>query len=75
MSYWIYAPGVRARCPVVVPIRRSRHAGADTLLKSAQRPEWWANPDTRYVQCRTWLDAGYNAFLVKGAEKVRFERC
>jgi len=47
------------------------------LPKSAQRPEWWANetnPDTRHVQCRAWLDAGYNAFLVKGAEKVRFER-
>lgn len=47
------------------------------LPKSAQRPEWWANevsPDTRHVQCRAWLDAGYNAVLIKGAECVRFER-
>ncbi|HEY2750140.1 DUF7662 domain-containing protein [Phenylobacterium sp.] len=50
---------------------------AGLLPKSAQRSEWWANetdPQTRYVQCRAWLDAGYNAFLIKGAERVRFER-
>ena len=47
------------------------------LPKSAQRPEWWANEsdaDTRHVQCRAWLEAGYNALLVKGAERVRFKR-
>jgi hypothetical protein len=50
---------------------------AALLPKSAQRPEWWANetnPDTRHVQCKAWLDAGYNAFLIQGAERVRFER-
>jgi hypothetical protein len=50
---------------------------AGLLPKSAQRSEWWANetsPETRHVQCRAWLDAGYHAFLVKGAERVRFER-
>jgi hypothetical protein len=50
---------------------------ANLLPKSAQRSEWWAseaNPQTRHVQCRAWLDAGYNAVLVKGSEKVRFER-
>jgi hypothetical protein len=50
---------------------------ASMLPKSAQRSEWWANetaPLSRHVQCRAWLDAGYNAFLVKGAERVRFER-
>jgi hypothetical protein len=50
---------------------------AALLPKRATYPEWWANetsPETRHVQCKAWLDAGYNAFLVKGAEKVRFER-
>ena len=50
---------------------------ASLLPHSAERPEWWANErsaDTRHVQCRAWLDAGYNAFLDKGAERVRFER-
>jgi hypothetical protein len=47
------------------------------LPKSAQRPQWWANEtnaDAPHVQCKAWLDAGFNAFLAKGAEKVRFER-
>jgi hypothetical protein len=47
------------------------------LPKSALHPEWWANersPDSRHVQCRAWLDAGYHAFLQRGAEQVRFER-
>jgi hypothetical protein len=47
------------------------------LPKRAQRPEWWANetnPDSRHVQCRAWLEAGYTAHPVKGAERVRFER-
>jgi hypothetical protein len=47
------------------------------LPKSAQRPEWWSNEtsaDTRHVQCRAWLEAGYTAHPIKGAEKVRFER-
>jgi hypothetical protein len=50
---------------------------ASLLPHSAQRAEWWANersPDSRHVQCRAWLDAGFNAFLRKGAEHVRFER-
>jgi len=47
------------------------------LPRGAQRPEWWANeqaPDPRHVQCRAWLAAGFHAFLVKGAERIRFER-
>ena len=37
------------------------------LPASASRPQWWANetnPDTNHVQCRSWLDAGYDAFLL-----------
>ncbi|THD51692.1 hypothetical protein [Phenylobacterium sp.] len=47
------------------------------LPKSAQRAEWWSNetsPNTRQVQCRAWLEAGYIAHPVLGAERVRFER-
>jgi hypothetical protein len=47
------------------------------LPKSAERAEWWANEQSlasRHVQCRAWLAAGYSAFLIKGAERVRFER-
>ena len=47
------------------------------LPKSANRPEWWSNetnPETRHVQCKAWLTAGYNAVLIKGADRVRFER-
>jgi hypothetical protein len=47
------------------------------LPKSAQRSEWWANetsPDTRHVQCRAWLEAGYTAHPIQGSERVRFER-
>ncbi len=46
------------------------------LPNSAARPEWWANetdPRTTHVQCRAWLDAGYKAFLLRGADRVRFE--
>lgn len=47
------------------------------LPGSAARPQWWANvtdPDTAHVQCRAWSDAGYEAFLVVGKDRVRFKR-
>ena len=47
------------------------------LPNSAYRPQWWANevaPSSRHVQVRAWRDAGYDAFLIEGAEKVRFRR-
>lgn len=47
------------------------------LPNSARRPEWWANetlPQTRHVQCRAWLTAGYKAFLQPTRDRVRFER-
>ena len=49
----------------------------DMLPKSAQRPQWWANEqgaDSRHVQCRSWLDAGFEAFLSPRADRVRFRR-
>ena len=47
------------------------------LPKSADRPQWWANttdPDTIHVQCKAWCDAGYDAFLLVGKDRVRFKR-
>lgn len=47
------------------------------LPRSADRPQWWANttdPDQGHVQRRAWGDAGYDAFLIVGADRVRFRR-
>lgn len=47
------------------------------LPKSAARPQWWANvtdPDTTHVQRLAWGDAGFDAFLIAGDERVRFKR-
>ena len=47
------------------------------LPNSASRPQWWANeisPDSRYVQNRAWRDAGYDAFLIAGTDRVHFKR-
>lgn len=47
------------------------------LPKSAARPQWWANevsPASSHVQCRSWLEAGYEAFLIAGRDRVRFRR-
>jgi hypothetical protein len=49
----------------------------DRLPASATRPQWWENataPNTSHVQCKAWRAAGYNAYLVIGSDKVRFER-
>jgi hypothetical protein len=47
------------------------------LPNSAERPQWWANetdPASRHVQSRAWRNAGYDAFLLAGQERVRFTR-
>lgn len=47
------------------------------LPKSAALPQWWANatdPETAHVQRKAWGDAGFDAFLVAGADRVRFRR-
>lgn len=47
------------------------------LPRSAERPQWWANssaPDTTHVQRKAWRDAGFDAFLITGADRVRFQR-
>lgn len=53
-----------------------RRLGA-LLPNSAALPQWWANeaaPLSTHVQCCAWRDAGFEAFLVKGADRVRFRR-
>ena len=47
------------------------------LPNSSARPQWWANavhPIHQHVQQRAWRDAGYDAFLIAGADRVRFKR-
>ena len=47
------------------------------LPDSANRPQWWANvtdPETTHVQRRAWGDAGFEAFLIAGKDRVRFKR-
>jgi hypothetical protein len=47
------------------------------LPKSAARQQWWANttdPYTSQVQRKAWRDAGYDAFLIAGKDRVRFKR-
>ncbi len=47
------------------------------LPKSAARQQWWANtidPDTSHIQRKAWGDAGYDAFLIAGRDRVRFKR-
>jgi len=50
---------------------------AALLPNGAQRPEWWGNessPDSRHVQSRAWLSAGFRAAPDVRRERVRFER-
>ncbi len=47
------------------------------LPKSANRPQWWSNvvePGQSAVQHDAWRDAGFDAFLIDGRERVRFRR-
>lgn len=47
------------------------------LPKSAQRPQWWSNvvdPAQTAVQREAWRNAGFDAFLIAGKDRVRFRR-
>lgn len=47
------------------------------LPKGASRPEWWSNERANgklKVQSHAWLSVGYNAYLARDANRVRFER-
>jgi hypothetical protein len=49
---------------------------AFNLPASAYRPQWWANVEgeTTHVQREAWRDAHYDAFLIRGSNKVQFRR-
>ena len=62
---------------VLLSFREIECAIGNILPKSAERPQWWANvadPTGRQIQCRAWLDVGFEAYLLKGADRVRFQR-
>ena len=47
------------------------------LPKSAAKPAWWTGESAepaRAVQLRAWRDAGYEASLMIGSDKVKFSR-
>ncbi len=47
------------------------------LPKSAERPQWWANvtdPQSTHIQRNAWREAGYDAFLVAGSDRVIFRK-
>jgi hypothetical protein len=62
---------------VVLAFREIEDIIERPLPNSAVRPQWWANekdPGTTRSQRIAWRDAGYDAFLIRGADKVRFKR-
>jgi len=47
------------------------------LPHSAKQPQWWANAvglSSSSVQHGAWHEAGFEAFLVQGKDRVRFRR-
>lgn len=50
--------------------------GGYPLPRSAERPQWWANTraTSSHVQREAWRAAGYDAFLIAGSRKVRFQK-
>jgi hypothetical protein len=45
------------------------------LPSSAERPQWWANQKGGDRSQRdAWREAGFDAFLISGLRKVRFQR-
>jgi hypothetical protein len=45
------------------------------LPVSAQRPQWWANQKAAgHPQREAWRSAGYDAFLIRGSNKVKFRK-
>lgn len=50
---------------------------AAMLPKAAWEESWWSNQRSTargFVQCRAWLDAGFDAQLIGRSETVRFQR-
>jgi hypothetical protein len=46
-----------------------------SLPASAMRPQWWANQvEGVRPQRDSWRSAGFDAFLIKGRDRVRFAK-
>ncbi|MGO9391690.1 DUF7662 domain-containing protein [Rhodoblastus sp.] len=47
-----------------------------SLPASASRPQWWANVagPSSHVQREAWRAAGYDAFLISGRNRVKFQK-
>jgi hypothetical protein len=48
----------------------------ESLPRSAGSPQWWANTteSSGHVQRESWRAAGYDAFLIAGKSRVRFQK-
>jgi hypothetical protein len=47
----------------------------DGLPPTAQRPQWWANQSAPgRPQREAWRLAGYDAFLIRGSNRVKFRK-
>lgn len=44
------------------------------LPRGAEQPQWWTGPAANPVQQKAWTQAGYEAALVVGKDRVRFTR-
>lgn len=69
-----YLMNQRAR-ELTLTFREIENIIGDKLPKSADRPQFWANvksDDYGHTQRETWREAGYDAFLIAGHDRVRF---
>jgi hypothetical protein len=60
---------------IVLTFREIEKILASKLPASADRPQWWANQQAPgRSQREAWRAAGYDAFLIRGSNKVKFVR-
>ena len=71
----------QARAELTLTFRDIERIIADFLPTSAETSHWWGNVKRvdamqlqRNVQCNAWREAGYDAHLVRGAQRVQFRR-
>lgn len=60
---------------IVVSFKEIEKLMGRKLPQSAARAQWWANTKSkRHSQREAWRAGGYDAFLIKGSDKVRFRK-
>lgn len=67
----------RPRSEIELSFRDIEHVIKAMLPNSASNPQWWCNANgsaAGHVQTRAWLEAGFEAFLVEGKDRVKFVR-